>query len=92
MSTDLTEPKWEAEAQPTVVHPEDQHAAAPPEEHADYEARFTYHCGHAELLGWFEPWLLAKLLHVNEARINLVTAAGQRSESVNSPRARILLQ
>jgi hypothetical protein len=92
ISTDLTEPKWEATAQPAVAHPEDQHARAPHEEHADYEARFTYRCAHAELLSWFEPWLLRKLLHVTEARINLITPAGQRSESVNDARARILLQ
>jgi hypothetical protein len=75
--TDFTEPHWEENGS---------------EQHADYEARFTYRCEHPQALAWFEPWLLARLLNVTEARINLITPTGQRSESVADPRKRILLQ
>jgi hypothetical protein len=89
LHTEFTEPHWgapEAEsAEATGVHNGS-------EEHADYEARFTYQCGHPAALAWLEPWLLAKLLNITEARINLVTPAGQRSESVTAPRARVRLQ
>ncbi|HWM70386.1 MAG TPA: DUF2796 domain-containing protein [Steroidobacteraceae bacterium] len=89
LRTELTEPHWEtpeAEAsEATVAHNGS-------EEHADYEARFTYHCGHPAALAWLEPWLLAKLLNLTEARVNLITPTGQRSESVIAPRARVQLQ
>jgi hypothetical protein len=85
LQTELTEPKWEPE-QP--AHGKEAEA----EEHADYEARLTYRCSHPEKLGWFEPWLLGKLLGVTEARIDLITPGGQRSESATDPHARIQLQ
>ncbi len=83
--SELTEPKWATEE-------EGHEAAGGTEEHADYEARLTYRCAHLEKLGWFEPWLLGKLLNVTEARIDLITPGGQRSESATDPHARILLQ
>jgi hypothetical protein len=85
--TEFTEPHWEPPAG-ADEHSKDSGS----EEHADYEARFTYHCGHPEALNWFEPWLLAKLLNVTEARINLITLNGQHSESVTDSRKRISLQ
>jgi hypothetical protein len=87
--TEFTEPHWE----PPAAAGADEHGTdSGSEEHADYEARFTYHCGHPEALSWFEPWLLAKLLNVTEARINLITPNGQHSESVTDSRKRISLQ
>jgi hypothetical protein len=88
VNTDFTEPHWEAPAQSSDAQHGGAHEA---EEHADYEAKFTFRCEHPEALGWFEPWLLAKLLHVTEARINLITPSGQRSESVTNARARVSL-
>jgi hypothetical protein len=87
--TDLTEPHWEA---PEAEAAEAAGAHNDSEEHADYDAKFTYQCDHPAALAWLEPWLLAKLLNVTEARINLVTPAGQRSESVTAPRAQVKLQ
>jgi hypothetical protein len=87
--TEFTEPHWE----PSAAAGADEHSKeSGSEEHADYEARFTYHCEHPEALSWFEPWLLAKLLNVTEARINLITPNGQRSESATDSRKRISLQ
>jgi hypothetical protein len=86
--TDYTEPHWEAPASHADAQDDVAHSG---EEHADYEARFTYHCDHPESLGWFEPWLLAKLLQVTVTRINLITPSGQRSESVTNARARVSL-
>jgi hypothetical protein len=62
------------------------------DQHADYEAQFKYRCEHPEELAWFEPWLIARLLNVTETRINLITPAGQRSETVTSARVRVRLQ
>jgi RES domain-containing protein len=89
LHTEFTEPHWEA---PEAEAAEATGAHNGSEEHADYEARFTYQCGHPAALAWLEPWLLAKLLNLTEARINLATPAGQRSESVTAPRARVQLQ
>jgi hypothetical protein len=87
--TQFTEPHWE----PAAAAGADQHGKeSGGEEHADYEARFTYQCAHPEALAWFEPWLLARLLNVREARINLITRTGQRSELVTGPRTRISLR
>jgi hypothetical protein len=86
--TQFTEPHWE----PPAAAGADEHGKESSEEHADYEARLTYRCGHPEALSWFEPWLLAKLLNVTAARINLITPKGQRSESVTDSRQRISLQ
>jgi hypothetical protein len=89
LHTDFTEPRWEAPEAEAAEAAGAQHGS---EEHADYAARFTYQCGHPAALAWLEPWLLAKLLNVTEARVNLVTPAGQRSESVTAPRAQVQLQ
>ncbi|MEA3182317.1 MAG: hypothetical protein QOI59_5840 [Gammaproteobacteria bacterium] len=87
--TDFTEPHWEA---PGAEAAEAAGAHNDSEEHADYDAKFTYQCDHPAALAWLEPWLLAKLLNITEVRVNLVTATGQRSESVTAPRARVQLQ
>jgi hypothetical protein len=89
LRTEFTEPHWEPPAPEGAEEHEKAHGG---EEHADYEARFTYRCEHPEALGWFEPWLLAKLLNVTQARINLITPNGQRSESVTDARARVPLR
>lgn len=62
------------------------------EGHADYEVLFVYQCDAPEKLLWIEPWLLDKLRNVTEARVNTITAAGQHSEVVTHPRARIALK
>jgi hypothetical protein len=90
LRSELTEPHWETpEAEASEAHGGGHNGS---EEHADYEARFTYQCGHLAALAWLEPWLLAKLLNLTQARVNLVTPTGQRSESVTAPRARVQLQ
>ena len=87
--TEFTEPHWESAAQAEAEEHGKENGS---ELHADYEARFTYRCEHPRALAWFEPWLLARLLNVTEARINLITPTGQRSESATDPRKRIPLQ
>ncbi len=81
----VTAPRWEAET--SEAHGESGH-----EHHADYEARFTYRCEAPLQLAWFEPWLLGKLREVREARVNLITASGQRSQVVTKARDRIALR
>jgi hypothetical protein len=88
IDTKYAAPKWEAE--------NDTHAAGATadtqEQHADYEARFNYTCEHVAELAWFEPRVLLKLLSLSEARVNILTAAGQRAETVTSGHARIQLR
>jgi hypothetical protein len=62
------------------------------DEHADYEARFTYRCDEPKSLTWFEPWLVDKLSHVTELRVNLITPSGQRTETAESSHVRISLR
>jgi Protein of unknown function (DUF2796) len=87
--TDFTEPDWETPEQSAA---EAAGKDTEGEEHADYDATFTYKCGNPTALAWLEPWVLAKLLNVTELRINLATTTGQRSESVTSARQRVQLQ
>jgi hypothetical protein len=89
VNTVFTEPKWEPDTESATAASK---ASEAHEAHADYEARFSFRCDHPDQLAWFEPWLLLKLMNVNEARINLLTASGQRTETVTNPRARIRLQ
>jgi Protein of unknown function (DUF2796) len=63
-----------------------------PGQHADYEARFTYQCWSPDHLTWLEPALLDKLRNVTEARVNIATARGQRSEVATSGHVRVAIQ
>jgi Protein of unknown function (DUF2796) len=63
-----------------------------PGQHADYEARFTYHCWSPGHLSWLEPALLDKLRNVTEARLNIATPRGQQSEVATSGHARVAIQ
>jgi Protein of unknown function (DUF2796) len=89
VNTEFTEPKWEPDNEPAAA---ESKTGAAHEAHADYEARFSFRCDHPELLAWLEPWLLLKLMNVTEARINILTPSGQRTETVTNPRAHIRLQ
>jgi hypothetical protein len=88
IGTKYTEPKWEAVSD---SHPVGATAGSQ-EQHADYEARFNYTCDHVAELAWFEPWVLLKLLSITETRVTILTAAGQRAETVTSGHARIQLR
>ena len=79
---DVKAPQWEQAARKRGEH--ESH-----EEHADYEARFTYRCATPAALGWFEPWVLDQLRNVLEARVNIVTATGQLSVVVKSGHTRV---
>jgi len=62
------------------------------EEHSNYAARYTYSCVAPTLLAWFEPWVIEHLRNVSEARINISSNWGQRSEAASRGRSRISLQ
>jgi hypothetical protein len=86
-STDFTPPQWEGDHDHSRTgHKSDSH-----EHHADYEARFNYECARPEKLGWVEPRLLDKLLNLIEARVNVLSPTGQRSEAVRSAHSRIVI-
>ncbi len=87
-------PHWEkdAEGHEHDGHDGDHEHADAHEQHADYEASYMYKCEAPAQLAWFEPWLLEKLRDVHEARINLITATGQRSQVVSRARERVSLQ
>jgi Protein of unknown function (DUF2796) len=82
---DLQAPQWEASEEEAAQHEEHEH-------HADYEAHFTYQCWSPEHLRWFEPSLLDKLRNVTEARLNIATPRGQKSEVATSGHARVTIQ
>jgi hypothetical protein len=88
IASQFTAPHWESESE--EAHEEHEHNPEH-EHHADYEARFTYRCEGAQQLTWFEPWLLDKLRNVHEARINLITPSGQRSQVVTHAHERVTL-
>jgi hypothetical protein len=90
--TNLTEPAWEKGHDSQEDHEHDHEHEEEHEGHTDYEARFTYRCAQAAKLAWLEPSLLGQMSGVTEARVNLVTPSGQRSEVVKSPRARVSLR
>jgi hypothetical protein len=82
VGSQVTAPHWESETN-------ESHEG--PEHHASYEARFTYRCEASQQLAWLEPWLLETLRNVHEARINLITPNGQRSQVVTNARERVPL-
>ena len=88
IGSQVTAPHWESEADEAQEEHEHEHDH---EHHADYEARFTYRCAAPQQLTWLEPWLLEKLRNVHEARINLITPSGQRSQSVTHAHERVTL-
>ena len=63
-----------------------------PGQHADYEAHFSYQCWSPDHLTWLEPSLLDKLRNVTEARLNIATPRGQRSEVATSGHAHMAMQ
>ena len=77
--------QWEQSHEMHGTHEEREH-------HADYEARFTYRCEAPSQLTWIEPLLLDKLRNVTEARVNVATATGQRSEIVKSGHGHVSLR
>ena len=85
-SAELTEPEWKTPS------PGAQSNGNDTEQHADYEARFTYQCSDPKALTWFEPWLLGRLVHVTETQVNLITPSGQRSEVAKTSHTRISLK
>jgi Protein of unknown function (DUF2796) len=91
VGTEYTEPQWEADSESEDHSRDADIIGHGHEHHADYEARFNFRCAHPAELAWFEPWLLMKLVDVTEAHVNIVTAIGQRSETVTSGRTRVEL-
>jgi hypothetical protein len=85
VKTDFTDPAFE---QNEAAGDEDHSHA----DHADYEARFSYRCADPKQLDWIEPTVLAKLLNVTEARVNVIAPSGQRSEVVQDAHSRIRLR
>lgn len=60
--------------------------------HADYEARFRFHCDQPQHLEWLQLPLLTKLREVHEAQVNVVTATSQLSAAVTSADAKVRLR
>jgi Protein of unknown function (DUF2796) len=92
VGTEYTEPKWESASDSDSNSHAASATAETQEHHADFDARINYRCDRVAELAWFEPWVLLKLLNLTEARVNILTATGQRAETVTSGHARIQLQ
>jgi Protein of unknown function (DUF2796) len=67
-------------------------AAKGAQEHSDFRVRWQFQCRNAAALAWFEPWLIQKLLGVEEVDVNLVNGAVQKRLEASEPRQRIPLR
>ena len=56
--------------------------------HADFEARYRWHCDHPEKLEWIDVPLLEFLNGVT-LKVQLVTDQGARADSLKAPRTRL---
>ncbi len=62
------------------------------EGHGDYGVAWQFRCQQPAALVWFEPWLLQKLLDVDELDVNLINGSLQTRIEVTGPRQRIALR
>lgn len=61
-------------------------------DHRDYLATWRFRCAAPAALAWFEPWLLAKLLAVEEVDVNIVSGTMQKRVEADGPRQRVPLR
>lgn len=61
-------------------------------DHGDYTVAWQFRCRQPAALAWFEPWLLQKLLDVDQVDVNLVNGNLQTRKTATGPRQRIALQ
>ncbi len=66
--------------------------AGKPDGHQDYRVLFSFSCANPAELTWVEPWVLSKLRGVTEARVNILTASKQSTQSVTSAKTRVALR
>lgn len=60
--------------------------------HAEFHARFAYHCGKPAELAWVQPTLLGGLQRLQEAEVVVLTPTRQGSERVTTGTARVRLR
>jgi hypothetical protein len=75
----------------TVSSP-DWSAAQAGEDHGDYRVNWRFRCANAGVLAWFEPWMLEKLLGVNQVEVNLINGNLQTRLAAGGPRQRLALR
>jgi hypothetical protein len=75
----------------TVSSP-DWSAAQAGEDHGDYRVNWRFRCANAGVLAWLEPWMLEKLLGVNETDVNLINGNLQTRLAAGGPRQRLALR
>ncbi len=67
-------------------------AAQAGEDHGDYRVNWRFRCANAGALAWLEPWMLEKLLTVNEVDVNLINGNLQTRLAAGGPRQRLPLR
>ncbi len=75
-----------------VVSAPDWSAAEAGEDHGDYRVNWRFRCTNAGALAWFEPWVLEKLLGVNQLEVNLINGNLQTRLAAGGPRQRLALR
>ena len=75
----------------TVSSP-DWSAARAGEDHGNYRVTWRFRCANAGVLAWFEPWMLEKLLGVNQVEVNLINGKLQTRLAAGGPRQRLALR
>jgi hypothetical protein len=60
--------------------------------HADYRARFNFECANPGAIEWVELWALRRLLEVEKAEVNVITATVQRQVDLTAGNLRVSLK
>lgn len=71
---------------------EHEHDSAAGDDHADYDARYTYECSNPAALAWVELALVKRLRNLAEVEVNLATARGQTQQTLGAEGGRIALR
>lgn len=71
---------------------EHEHESAGGDDHAEYDARYTYDCGNPAALAWVELALVQRLRNVAEIEVNLATPRGQSQKTLGAEGGRIALR
>lgn len=61
-------------------------------EHGDYHVTFRYRCRAPAALTWFEPWLLQRLIGVQQTIVNIITPSLQTSRTLGPDDKRVSLR
>jgi hypothetical protein len=82
--TTVTSPQWEADD--ADAHEE------PGEEHANYDVRWDFLCGHESALTYIEPRVFSKLKNMTQLSASVITSSRQGQQTITDASQRIQLK